>query len=100
MKKPLLLSRRFAPLFACQFFAAFKVSAFIDPDRYYEDMDRWLQGLAATKPAPGHKRVLYAGLAESEEYEKRSREGIPYHREVIDWYRSIGAELGLEFDLP
>jgi LDH2 family malate/lactate/ureidoglycolate dehydrogenase len=81
-----------------QYFAAYKVSAFTELDEYYDNMDKWLEGLAATKPAPGHDRVLYAGLAESEEYEKRTRNGIPYHREVIDWYQSIGAELGLRFE--
>ncbi|MBI4220545.1 MAG: Ldh family oxidoreductase [Chloroflexi bacterium] len=82
-----------------QYFAAYKISAFTDLDEYYDNMDKWLAGLAATPPAAGHKRVVYAGLPESEEFERRMREGIPYHREVVEWYGSIGAELGLEFDL-
>ncbi|MBI4304879.1 MAG: Ldh family oxidoreductase [Chloroflexi bacterium] len=88
------------PATSGQYFAAYKISAFTDLDQYYENMDRWLAGLASTPPAPGHKRVVYAGLPESEEYEKRMRDGIPYHHEVIDWYKSIGAELGLKYELP
>jgi LDH2 family malate/lactate/ureidoglycolate dehydrogenase len=62
-------------------------------------MDDFLSGLKNTKPAPGHKRVVYAGLPEAEEIEIRERDGIPYHREVIEWFESIKAELGLSFEL-
>ena len=43
--------------------------------------------------------MLYPGLSEGEQFEARSRDGIPYHREVIDWYKSMGAELSIEMDL-
>jgi hypothetical protein len=43
--------------------------------------------------------VVYAGLPEAEEVEIRQHEGIPYHREVIEWFESIKAELGLGFEL-
>lgn len=43
-----------------QYFAAYKISAFTDLDAFYDDMDRWLGGLAAMRPAPGHDRVVYA----------------------------------------
>ena len=82
------------------FFAAYQIEAFTDLEKFKDDMDALLAALAATKPAPGHERVLYAGLSEAEETEQRSKEGIPYHREVIDWYRSIGAELDIPIELP
>ena len=82
------------------FFAAYRIDAFTDLEKFKDDMDVLLEGLASTKPAPGHDRVLYAGLSEFEETEKRSREGIPYHQEVIDWYKSIGAELEIPIELP
>ena len=60
-------------------------------------MDEFLRGLASTKPAPGHERVVYAGLLEAEEEERRRAGGIPYHREVIGWFGEIERELGLQF---
>ncbi len=82
------------------FFAAFQIEAFSDHDEFLDNMDVVLDRLAETKPAPGHDRVLYPGLIEGEETERRLEEGIPYHNEVIDWYESIGAELGVDIDLP
>ena len=78
---------------------AIKIDGFTDPDQFKDDMDRFLGGLRNAKPAPGHDRVVYAGLPEAEEVEIRQREGIPYHREVIEWFESIKAELGLGFEL-
>ena len=60
-------------------------------------MDDFLRGLVETPPAPGHERVVYPGLLEAEETEKRSRVGIPYHTEVVEWFGKIESELGLEF---
>ncbi|MBM3141114.1 MAG: Ldh family oxidoreductase [Chloroflexi bacterium] len=77
---------------------AYRIDAFTDAAKFKRDMDSWLRGLAATKPAPGHERVVYAGLLEAEEERRRLEEGIPYHTEVIDWFRRIGDELGLSFD--
>ncbi len=52
---------------------------------------------AGTPSAPGHERVVYAGLLEAEEVELRRKEGIPYHKEVINWFSTIESELGLDF---
>jgi LDH2 family malate/lactate/ureidoglycolate dehydrogenase len=82
------------------FFMAFNIEAFVDPGEFKDDMDRLLEKLVNTRPAPGHERVLYAGLPESEEYEARLQDGIPYHREVVDWYNSVSAELELGYRLP
>ena len=82
------------------FFAAFQIEAFTDKTEFLDNMDEVLDRLANTPPAPGHERVLYPGLIEGEETEARMRDGIPYHNEVIEWYESIGAELGVEVDLP
>jgi len=81
------------------FVQAIKIDGFIDPEQFKDDMDKFLSGLRNAKPAPGHDRVVYAGLPEAEEIEIRQRDGIPYHREVIEWFDSIKAELGLDFEL-
>jgi LDH2 family malate/lactate/ureidoglycolate dehydrogenase len=79
-----------------QFVAAYSIDAFTDVDRFKQSMDDFLRYLTETPPAPGHDRVLYAGLPEHEEVEKRTRDGIPLHREVVEWFDSCTAELGLE----
>ena len=78
---------------------AIKIDGFIDPEQFKDDMDKLLGGLRNAKPAPGHDRVVYAGLPEAEEVEIRKKEGIPYHREVIEWFESVKAEFGLGFEL-
>ena len=44
---------------------------------------------------PGHDRVYYAGLPEHEENEVRQKDGIPYHKEVVEWFNSMSSELDL-----
>jgi LDH2 family malate/lactate/ureidoglycolate dehydrogenase len=81
------------------YFQAWKIDAFMDTEKFKDDMDDFLEGLANTKPAPGQERVFYPGLSEFEETNKRKAEGIPYHREVIEWFGTAAAELGLDLDL-
>ena len=76
---------------------AYRIDAFTDVEQFKADMDELLEGLANTPPAPGHDRVFYPGQPEAEEMEKRLAGGIPYHREVIDWFGQIEGELGLDF---
>ncbi len=76
---------------------AYSIDAFTDVAEYRKNMDDFLRGLVETPPAPGHERVVYPGFLEAEETEKRLREGIPYHREVVGWFGKIESELGLEF---
>ena len=52
------------------------------------------------KPAPGETRVVYPGIPEHEEEQIRRDQGIPYHPEVIDWYRTTMTELGVPCELP
>jgi LDH2 family malate/lactate/ureidoglycolate dehydrogenase len=59
-------------------------------------MDAFLETLAATPPAPGHARVLYPGLSEHETELERRANGIPLHREVIDWLKSCTDDFGLD----
>ena len=81
------------------FFMAFNIEAFTDKEKFKDDMDAFLGGLAATKPAPGHERVLFPGLPEDETMKDRLARGIPYHPEVIEWFETISAELELGLDL-
>ncbi len=76
-------------------FLAYKIEAFTDVDLFKDDLDAYLKVLRECPCAPGQDRVMYAGLPEHEEEIERLRRGIPYHPEVIEWFRGITAELGL-----
>ena len=77
---------------------AYRIDAFVDAAKFKSDMDVFLRGLAETPPAPGEERVVYPGLLEAEAEAERLRDGIPYHVEVVEWFRTIGDELGLRFE--
>ncbi|MBT8361169.1 MAG: Ldh family oxidoreductase [Desulfobacterales bacterium] len=77
-------------------FAAYDISAFTDIEAFKDQMDQMLEHLRSAPPAEGHERVLYPGLLEHEEEGQRRINGIPLHREVIDWFDSITKELGID----
>ena len=43
--------------------------------------------------------MLYAGLREHEVEAERRERGIPYHPQVVDYYRGLCSELGVEESL-
>ena len=76
-------------------FAAYNISAFTDVDTFKASMDEMLETLRTCDPAPGEARVLYPGLSEHEELQERRAHGIPLHKEVMQWFGQMTAELGL-----
>lgn len=80
-------------------FIAYNLEAFVDVDQFKDDMDAYMRALQDCRPSPGKERVVYAGLPEEEEERERTAHGIPYHPEVIDWFRDITAELGIPWRL-
>ena len=81
------------------FFAAYQIEAFTDLEKFKDNMDRLLEAAVAIPPAEGQERVVYPGLLEAEEVAARTKKGIPYHREVVEWFESYCAEAGIECDL-
>jgi LDH2 family malate/lactate/ureidoglycolate dehydrogenase len=79
---------------------AYRIDAFTDLDQFKDDMDTYLKRLRTAKTAPGHDRVYYPGLPEHEEEGERLERGIPYHPEVIEWFKGITSELGIPDRLP
>ena len=77
------------------YFAAYNVAAFTDLGAFKDNMDAMLQTLKNTKPAPGHDRVLYPGLPEYEDEQERRANGIPLHREVVQWIQDIASEFAI-----
>ena len=76
-------------------FTAYNVEAFTDLEIFKDGMDDVLRTLRTTKPAPGHNRVLYAGLAEYEEEKERKRNGVPLHLEIVQWFEHISDQLSV-----
>lgn len=79
----------------CHHFLAYRVDAFTDLGVFKETMDRFLKALRETPPAPDCERVLYAGLPEHETGIERQARGIPYHKDVIGWFREAAARYGV-----
>jgi LDH2 family malate/lactate/ureidoglycolate dehydrogenase len=71
---------------ANHFVAALDVAAFADVPTFKRDMDDFMRGLKATPPAKGRARVVVAGQLEWETEQRRGRDGIPLHPEVISWF--------------
>ena len=76
-------------------FMAINVGAFGDAGNFKADMDAYNQRLLDCKPAPGETRVVYAGVPEQEAATERNQKGIPYHPDVIEWFRETMDELGV-----
>ena len=77
------------------FFAAFDIAAFGDVDEFRKNMDETLRALRETPPAPDNERVIYPGLSEHETEHERRLNGIPLHREVVEWFDSTTEERGV-----
>ncbi len=88
------------PLDVSHHFLAYRIDAFTDADAFRERMDAFMHALRETPPAPGHERVVYAGLPEHETEQERRERGIPYHPDVVAWIRDTALDLGVETALP
>ena len=77
------------------YFMAYNVAAFTEVDTFKADMDAYLRSLLDCKPAPGESRVVYPGILEHEAEQDRSANGIPYHPEVIEWFKGVMGELDI-----
>ncbi|MGY9075096.1 MAG: Ldh family oxidoreductase, partial [Acidimicrobiales bacterium] len=73
--------------------------AFCDPDEFTDHMQSFLCGLRETPPAPGNDRVLYAGLFEHETEIDRRANGIPYHRDVVQYFASTAEAFDVAHNL-
>ena len=78
------------------FFAAYNISAFTDLDEFKKKMDGMLTRLVNSKPAPEFQRVLYPGLPEYEDEKDRLLNGIPLHREVVEFIQETVSRLEIK----
>jgi len=77
-------------------YLAYRIDAFCDPEEFKVQMASFMRALRETPPVDGYERVLYAGLAEQETEAERRSNGIPYHREVVDYFKALTRKLGLQ----
>ena len=77
------------------FVAAYKIDAFTEVETFKDLMDDFLRDLKSTPPAPGQERVLVAGQIEWETEQDRRANGIPLHREVVQWFEHICGEMNV-----
>jgi L-2-hydroxycarboxylate dehydrogenase (NAD+) len=77
-------------------FMAYKIDAFCDPDEFTAHMQQFLTGLRETAPVGDHDRVVYAGLVAAETEEERRANGIPYHPDVVQYFKDTAARVGAD----
>ena len=69
-------------------FLAYDIGAFSDVATFKADMDAYLRRLRECAPAPGEARVVYPGIEEAEAEADRLEHGIPYHPDVVEWFKT------------
>ena len=83
----------------CHYFQAIRIDAFRPAAEFKADMDEYLTELLECPTATGEGRVLYYRFHEAETTADREQNGIPYHPEVIDWFKEATSEHNLEWKL-
>jgi LDH2 family malate/lactate/ureidoglycolate dehydrogenase len=75
------------------FFGAIRIDAFRPKDEFTRDMDDLVQRLKNAPKADGAKRIYIHGEKESEESERRLKQGIPLNPKVTEELRAIAKQL-------
>ena len=81
------------------FFGAIRVDLFQPLDKFRAAIDAMNTTVASTPPRTGVERVLYPGLLEHEEMLRRQAAGIPLPQVVVDDFRVMAEELGVDLHL-
>ena len=76
-------------------FLAYDIACFCDPQEFMADLDQYLTDLLECPAVSGAGRVLYSGYPEARTEADRRANGIPYHPEVIDWFRTATTHYGV-----
>jgi LDH2 family malate/lactate/ureidoglycolate dehydrogenase len=77
------------------FFGAIRIDAFRPEDEFKRDMDDLIRRLKNAPKADGAERIYIHGEKESEESERRLKQGVPLNPKVAEELRSIGRQLGI-----
>src|SRR5690348_11664011 len=79
------------------FFGAMQIDGFIDKDEFKKQIDEWRRVLKATKPAAGTSGPLIPGDPERLAEARRTREGVPLLKPVVDELVDISRRTGIPF---
>lgn len=80
-----------------QWFAAWRIDLFRDPEEFATEMRDWLDAVRATRPAPGVEAVQVAGDPEHRARAEREARGIPLDAESVGQLRELGERLEIAF---
>ena len=80
----------------CHFFAAFNIEAFTDYYKFISNMDQMLKTLLQTPSINESERVIYPGIIEHENQLDRIKNGIPLHKEVVEWFDNISNKMSID----
>jgi L-2-hydroxycarboxylate dehydrogenase (NAD+) len=83
-----------------QWFAAWSIAAFCDPQEFKAEMKRMVDHIRATRPAVEGQPVVIPGDPEAIARAERTRLGIPLDEETIEQLKALGEELGIGFPEP
>lgn len=78
-----------------QWFAAWRINLFRDPDEFMAEMSAWLDDLRETRPAPGVDQVLVAGDPEHHARDERLELGVPLDAETVDQLAELAQKTGV-----
>jgi LDH2 family malate/lactate/ureidoglycolate dehydrogenase len=81
----------------CLFLMAIDPSAFLPYEEFTERVDRLVDQLTASPPAPGADRVRVPGHDGARLARERSRDGIPFPADQVRDLRELAGELGIEW---
>ncbi|WP_230531556.1 Ldh family oxidoreductase [Microvirga roseola] len=79
------------------FHMAIHPDAFREEGEFARDLDAFIDCLHATRPADESQPVLVPGDPEHETYRRRSREGVPVPRSLMQVVEGIARECGADF---
>ncbi|HEX9646055.1 MAG TPA: Ldh family oxidoreductase [Alphaproteobacteria bacterium] len=78
------------------FLMAINIAGFVPPATFKAEVDGIIRELRASRPAPGHERVMLPGEREREAAEAYARDGIPLSAETIVGITAAAARLGVD----
>lgn len=77
-----------------QWFAAWRIDLFRDPEEFQTEMRDWLDAVRASRPAPGVDEVRVAGDPEHQARDEREAHGIPIDVESVTQLCELGDRVG------
>ena len=81
-------------------FGAIRIDLFRPAAEFKADVDRILARIKSSEKTPGHDRIFVAGEKEHENYQARSRHGIPLHVKVVEDLRALAEQHGVSPPQP